>query len=149
MNYSYFHMGPCKQRRHTGGVEVQLQSFLTSKLDGVKKNIFKVLTLWVKRRLASAGTVKCLVSGILEERRHNRFRATSADVKDVKTTNSYGSAEQEDESSVLPPYSPDLVPSDCHLYGPLKDALRRRRFPDGDDMKRSFREELRRFSKEF
>jgi histone-lysine N-methyltransferase SETMAR len=27
-----------------------------------------------------------------------------------------------------PPYSPDLAPSDYHLFGPLKEALRGRRF---------------------
>ena len=29
-----------------------------------------------------------------------------------------------------PPYSPDLVPSYFHLFGPLKDALRGTRFED-------------------
>jgi histone-lysine N-methyltransferase SETMAR len=48
-----------------------------------------------------------------------------------------------------PPYSPDLEPSDFHLYGPLKDALRGRRFADDDELKHSVREELRHFSKEF
>jgi len=52
--------------------------------------------------------------------------------------------------TVLPhlPYSPDLAPYDFHLFGPLKDALRGRRFADIDDLKYSVREELRRFSKE-
>jgi histone-lysine N-methyltransferase SETMAR len=27
-----------------------------------------------------------------------------------------------------PPYSPDLAPSDCHLFGSLKRALQGRRF---------------------
>jgi hypothetical protein len=44
--------------------------------------------------------------------------------------NSKGSAKHEDESSPHPPYSPDLAPSDFHLFGPLKDALRGRRFAD-------------------
>ena len=47
-----------------------------------------------------------------------------------------------------PPYSPDLAPYDFHLFGPLKYALRGRRFADIDDLKYSVREELRRFSKE-
>ena len=47
-----------------------------------------------------------------------------------------------------PPYSPDLAPYDFHLFGPLKDVLRGRRFADIDDLKYSVREELRRFSKE-
>ena len=46
------------------------------------------------------------------------------------------------------PYSPDLTPYDFHLFGPLKDALRGRRFADIDDLKYSVHEELRRFSKE-
>jgi len=29
-----------------------------------------------------------------------------------------------------PPYSPDLAPSDFHLFGPLKDALLGTRFED-------------------
>jgi hypothetical protein len=87
-----------------------------------------------------------LVSGILGERCHTRFRAIFADinplnaeinsvrhllvllgahpilhisrirVKEVKTTNLKGSAKREDESSRHPPYSPDLAPSDFHLF---------------------------------
>jgi hypothetical protein len=37
-------------------------------------------------------------------------------VKEVKTTNLKGSAKREDESSRHPPYSPDLAPSDFHLF---------------------------------
>ena len=33
-----------------------------------------------------------------------------------------------------PPYSPDLAPSDFHLFGPLKDALRGTRFEDDQSM---------------
>jgi histone-lysine N-methyltransferase SETMAR len=47
-----------------------------------------------------------------------------------------------------PLYSPDLAPSDFHLFGLLKDSLRGRRFADDDELKHSVREELRRFSKE-
>ena len=32
------------------------------------------------------------------------------------------------EVMVHPPYDPDLVPSDYHLFGPLKEALRGHRF---------------------
>jgi hypothetical protein len=32
-----------------------------------------------------------------------------------------------------PPYSPDLSPSDYHVLGPLKDALRGRRFGNDDE----------------
>jgi hypothetical protein len=31
-----------------------------------------------------------------------------------------------------PPYSPDLAPSDFHLFGPLKHHLSGERFPDDD-----------------
>ena len=34
-----------------------------------------------------------------------------------------------------PPYSPDLVPSDYHLFGPLKEALRGRRFASDQELK--------------
>ena len=34
-----------------------------------------------------------------------------------------------------PPYSPDLAPSDCHLFGPLKEALRGRRFTSDQEVK--------------
>ena len=42
-----------------------------------------------------------------------------------------------------PPYSPHSAPSDFHLLGALKDALRRRRFDDDDGV----REDFRRYSK--
>jgi histone-lysine N-methyltransferase SETMAR len=34
-----------------------------------------------------------------------------------------------------PPYSPDLAPSDFHLFGPLKEALRGHQFTGDDKMK--------------
>jgi hypothetical protein len=71
-----------------------------------------------------------------------------ANSKEFKT-NSKGSAKQEDKSSPRPPYSPDLTSSDFYLCGPLKDALRGRRFADDDELKHSAPEELQRFSKEF
>jgi len=33
-----------------------------------------------------------------------------------------------------PPYSPDLAPSDFHLFGPLKDALHGTRFEDDESV---------------
>jgi hypothetical protein len=47
-----------------------------------------------------------------------------------------------------PPFTPDLATSDFHIFGPLKDALRGRRFADDDELKHSVRDDLRRFSKE-
>jgi hypothetical protein len=34
-----------------------------------------------------------------------------------------------------PPYSPELVPSDYHSFGPLKEALRGRRFTSDQEVK--------------
>ena len=47
--------------------------------------------------------------------------------------------------TVLPhsPYFPDLAPSDLHLLGPLKDALRGTRFGDDDSVIRAVRTWLR------
>ena len=39
------------------------------------------------------------------------------------------------EAMEHPAYSPDLAPSDFHLFGPFKDALRGRRFSCDDDVK--------------
>jgi len=33
-----------------------------------------------------------------------------------------------------PPYSPDLAPSDCHLFGPLKKHLDRKMFCDNEEV---------------
>jgi len=45
-------------------------------------------------------------------------------------------------------YSPDLAPSDFHLFGPLKDAFRGCRFANDDELRCSVREALLHFSKE-
>jgi hypothetical protein len=42
----------------------------------------------------------------------------------------------------------DFVTSDFHIFGPLKDAFRGRRFADNDLLKHIMREKLGRFSKE-
>ena len=34
-----------------------------------------------------------------------------------------------------PPYNPDFAPSDYHLFGPLKEALRGRRFTSEQELK--------------
>jgi hypothetical protein len=45
---------------------------------------------------------------------------------------------QEQQWEVLehPPYSPDLAPSDCHLFGPLKHHLSAQHFPDDEAAER-------------
>jgi len=42
-----------------------------------------------------------------------------------------------------PAYSPDLAPSDFHLFGPLKNALRCRRFAADDGVKEAVHDWLR------
>jgi histone-lysine N-methyltransferase SETMAR len=42
-----------------------------------------------------------------------------------------------------PPYSPDLAPSDSHLFGPLKEDLRGHRFADDDEVKEVVHDWLR------
>jgi hypothetical protein len=45
-----------------------------------------------------------------------------------------GSINHEDISTAHPPYSPDLEPSDFHLFRPLQDALGRC-FVDNNELK--------------
>ena len=48
------------------------------------------------------------------------------------------------ESLTSPPYSPDLAPSDFHLFGPLKEVQRGIHFKDEEAVKTSGRQWLRR-----
>jgi histone-lysine N-methyltransferase SETMAR len=48
-----------------------------------------------------------------------------------------------------PLYSPDLAPSDCHLFGALKDALRGHRFATDQHMQEVAHSWLRNASKTF
>ena len=48
-----------------------------------------------------------------------------------------------------PAYSPDLAPSDYHLFGPLKDALRGRRFTSDEGVKEAVYEWLAAQPKKF
>jgi histone-lysine N-methyltransferase SETMAR len=48
-----------------------------------------------------------------------------------------------------PAYSPDLAPSDYHLFGPLKTHLGGTHFADGEDVERAVRIWLRQQSKDF
>ena len=45
--------------------------------------------------------------------------------------------------------SPDLVPCDFHLFGPLKNSLRGRRLPRDDDVKIAVHQRLRAQPKTF
>jgi histone-lysine N-methyltransferase SETMAR len=45
-----------------------------------------------------------------------------------------------------PPYSPDLAPSDYHIFGLMKDALGGQPLADNGELKHSAREEFRCFS---
>lgn len=54
-----------------------------------------------------------------------------------------------DCSPSSPPCGPDLAPTDFHLFGSLKEALRGRRVADDDELNHSVCEELRHFNKEF
>ena len=42
-----------------------------------------------------------------------------------------------------PPYSPDLTPSDFHLFGPLKESLRGRYFSNDEEVKTALRKWLK------
>jgi histone-lysine N-methyltransferase SETMAR len=42
-----------------------------------------------------------------------------------------------------PPYSPDLAPSDFHLFGPLKESLQGRKFILDDDVQLAVHQWLR------
>lgn len=48
-----------------------------------------------------------------------------------------------------PHYSPDLAPSDFHLFGPLKTHLGSKRFVDDEDVEREVRMWLRQQPKDF
>ena len=48
-----------------------------------------------------------------------------------------------------PPYSPDLAPSDFHIFGPLKDALSGTQFREDDEVRLAVHEWLHTRPKEF
>ena len=48
-----------------------------------------------------------------------------------------------------PPYSPDLAPSGYHIFGPLKEALRSRRFTSDEEVKEAVHTRLREQPKSF
>ena len=48
-----------------------------------------------------------------------------------------------------PPYSPDLAPSNYHIFDPLKEALCRRRFTSDEEVKEAVHTWLRKQLKSF
>jgi len=48
-----------------------------------------------------------------------------------------------------PPYSPDLVPSDSHLFGPMKEHLRGHKFADDDEVMEAVQSWLKATPKSF
>ena len=53
------------------------------------------------------------------------------------------------KSSTIPPYSPDLAPSDYFLFRHLKAALRGRRFEDDEDVQEAIQEWIEQQSGDF
>ena len=48
-----------------------------------------------------------------------------------------------------PPYSPDLAPSDFHMFGPLREARGGKKFRSDEEVRHAVREWLRGLPKEF
>ena len=48
-----------------------------------------------------------------------------------------------------PPYSPDLAPSDFNMFGPLKEAMGRKKFRSDEEVRHAVHEWLRGLPKEF
>jgi len=48
-----------------------------------------------------------------------------------------------------PPYSPDLAPSDFHLFGPMKEYLRGQKFADDDEVMAALQSWLKATQKSF
>ena len=48
-----------------------------------------------------------------------------------------------------PPYSPDLAPSDLHMFGPLKEAMGGKKFHSDEEVRHTVHEWLRGLPKEF
>ena len=94
------------------------------------------------------GRGRNLTSGSFGERCHKQIRVICAELREVKTMHSKFSA-KEDDSFSHPSYSLDVGTDDFNILGPVKYALRGRRFSADDELKFRVREELRRFRKEF
>ena len=53
------------------------------------------------------------------------------------------------ECLLHPPYSPDLAPSDFHMFGSLKEATGRKKFRSDEEVRHAVHEWLRGLPKEF
>jgi histone-lysine N-methyltransferase SETMAR len=83
------------------------------------QNCFDLLRTKLKPAIRSKRHGKFLKDAILL---HDNARPHTAN-QTVETVNELGFEVMEQ-----PPYSPDLAPSDFHMFGPVKEALRGRRF---------------------
>lgn len=98
----------------------------------------------LKNRLQPAIRTKrrgLLSTGILlqhDNARPHTARSTVATIQDLKF-----------ECLPHPPYSPDLAPSDYHVFGPLKGALGGKKFQSNDEVIQAVHEWLCRRPKEF
>ena len=83
---------------------------------------------------------RLLTTGVCLLRDNARPRTATATVSTIE--------ELRFECIPYPPYSPDLAPSDFHIFSSLKDALRRTRFRDDDEVRSAVHEWLRTRPKE-
>ena len=82
-----------------------------------------------------------LLSGVLlqhENAKPHTARTTVATITDLHF-----------ECLPHPPYSPDLAPSDLHMFGPLKEAMGGKKFRSDEEVRHAVHEWLRRLPKEF
>jgi histone-lysine N-methyltransferase SETMAR len=80
-------------------------------------------------------------SGVLlqhDNARPHTARATAKKIMDLRL-----------ECVPYPAYSPDLAPSDCHVFGPLKEALGGKKFSTDDEIKEAVHRWLHSQSEEF
>jgi len=82
-----------------------------------------------------------LSTGVLlqhDNARPHTARSTVATIQDLSF-----------ECLLHPPYSPDLVPSDFHVFGPLKEAMGGKSFTSDEEVQQAVHEWLRSQPKDF
>jgi len=67
----------------------------------------------------------------LDNARPHTARSTVATIQDLSF-----------ECLPHPPYSPDFAPGDCHVFGPLKEAMGSKSFRSDDEVQQAVREWL-------